>query len=567
MVLQEPKDDVTIEEELRDLLAEGGVAEPDATRLSPLILNKGIFPALPPEHRDNATLSDAQETAATHLASSYKTYRGRMDAALMDFLTILMGWGREYIYSNRRGRSVWKLFSDTVGAFFEALKSQRLDVDFYRALPLLRGHEGESEPEFRQRRKQLVGLLHSRGLIDPAQVISPRSLRGEWQGAREYGILSVDPENLEFWLHSLGRQAIEETLPLWEAEPPDSLGWFALNFSEAVCTWQVAEGQPGSTWDDGREEVEAPYAAFARVLYRAWSGRRDDIRLQQAWFYYSWFAANHLDGPEDEAMRADLRESARELLGRLRQLLAYANQDGTKEAFLDLRPTLDEATEVHFHFDSLWSVTKVLLLALRSLSVPAVNSGLRYWREVHELEDDQPPEPWRWVPDQIAQMFHGYLRNIQADDPLLETFREDFASYCLSRLKTRKDTTREGDDPVTDLDMVEKDPAWRRCYVRAVRELRVNPKGRGHHVLHWLKDHDPDEEVREAARSGYKELRHDTSLPAGVSPRRPIFAAFWWIRQAHLLALGREVHPSKAQRTRRKEIRQTREMEGAQESR
>ena len=45
------------------------------------------------------------------------------------------------------------------------------------------------------------------------------------------------------------------------------------------------------------------------------------------------------------------------------------------------------------------------------------------------------------------------------------------------------------------------------------------------------------------------------------SPRRPLFEAFWWLRQAHLLTVGMKIDESGAMRTRRKELQRTREKE------
>ena len=66
----------------------------------------------------------------------------------------------------------------------------------------------------------------------------------------------------------------------------------------------------------------------------------------------------------------------------------------------------------------------------------------------------------------------------------------------------------------------------------------------------------------EAARRGFSDSfldRKKPNLDDGASPRRPLFEAFWWLRQAHLLTLGKEIDESGAMRTRRKELHRTRE--------
>ena len=106
-------------------------------------------------------------------------------------------------------------------------------------------------------------------------------------------------------------------------------------------------------------------------------------------------------------------------------------------------------------------------------------------------------------------------------------------------------------------------PAWRQCYVQALAALRVNPGGRAHRTLFWLLNNDPDDTVKELAKKAHKRVRHlDRSKPnldEGASPRRPLFEAFWWLRQAHLITLGVEIDQAGAMRTRRRELHRTRE--------
>ena len=80
-------------------------------------------------------------------------------------------------------------------------------------------------------------------------------------------------------------------------------------------------------------------------------------------------------------------------------------------------------------------------------------------------------------------------------------------------------------------------------------------------MLNFASMKDPEADVREAAREAYDETRREVLLPPGSSPRRAIFAAFWWLRQAHLHALESEVDSQGAQRTRQKETRRTKEEE------
>ncbi len=97
--------------------------------------------------------------------------------------------------------------------------------------------------------------------------------------------------------------------------------------------------------------------------------------------------------------------------------------------------------------------------------------------------------------------------------------------------------------------------------IRALQDLRSNPGGTGHHVLHWSAGHDPDERIRKAAASCEQWLRHQRTLPERLSPRRLVLWAFWWLKQAHALELGVPVDPAGAQRTRRKENERAKALE------
>lgn len=214
-------------------------------------------------------------------------------------------------------------------------------------------------------------------------------------------------------------------------------------------------------------------------------------------------------------------------------------------------------------FGSPWQAVNALLLVFAEMAKQSVSTDLRYWNETGK---PSPPEPYVLIPRLIANCF--YPRNLRAEiekDPTLSSFRGEFSKFCLSRLRTRKNETKDAskESNLRDEDFVEPRPWWRLCYVKAIRELGVNPAGKAHKTLFWLSQNDPDADVKTAAKSAYNIIRHkdgkDAMSQPGVSPRRPLFAAFWWLRQAHLLNLGIQVDAIGADRTRDKEIRRTRE--------
>lgn len=157
-------------------------------------------------------------------------------------------------------------------------------------------------------------------------------------------------------------------------------------------------------------------------------------------------------------------------------------------------------------------------------------------------------------------------------DAELGELRGQLAAFCLRGLadrwtaEERAAAERDGRQRTND-DMLERSPDWRYCLVRAAMALHVNPEGKTHRLLHAASRLDPDPEVRGVAHEAYEKMRRSKGLPKDVSPRRSIMTALWWVRQAHLLALGVEIDADGAQRTRVKELTRTKDQERAEQQR
>lgn len=220
-----------------------------------------------------------------------------------------------------------------------------------------------------------------------------------------------------------------------------------------------------------------------------------------------------------------------------------------------------------FQLEGLWEGMRQLLLAMRALKSPCVASDLRYWEEAGADASHyprQPEEPWRCIPAKLVESFHAFVSKEEAKDPELKGLRSEFASFCLNGLRdTWSEKERKAAEASgrlrTNEDMVETSPDWRYCRIRAAKTLAINPDGRGHRLLETASRIDPDPDVREVANDAYQSLRRGVTLPEGVSPRRAVLGAFWWLRQAHLKALNIEIDRDGAQRTRIKELSRTKE--------
>ena len=282
--------------------------------------------------------------------------------------------------------------------------------------------------------------------------------------------------------------------------------------------------------------------------------------LLKAWWYLSYVIYSWVKGDLESKLSDDLKnkliESASGHIGILRSVLRDTPEEFEKDGVQDF---YDKAFYVLLSFAPAWKRLKPLLLAFTEMTKQAVSSDLRTWPEHDSTEN--PPQPYARVPNWIeVAMYPQNLKNELKEDRYLQELREEFAKFCLGRLRTK--VKNKGAD-YTDEDFVEPRATWRWCYVQALAALRVNPGGRGQKTLFWLLNNDPDETVRELAKKAHKKVRHldrgKPNLDEGASPRRPLFEAFWWLRQAHLITLDIDVDPAGAMRTRRRELHRTRE--------
>jgi hypothetical protein len=305
---------------------------------------------------------------------------------------------------------------------------------------------------------------------------------------------------------------------------------------------------------------ETPWAKALEPLLGLIRERRERNRNEGQLAFAHWQAAIlccELDsGALDKAHRSSLGREATECLGRLRLAVRQAPNTGFSDAELTkewnrgvraailLRRTLGG-----------WQAAKALMLLLRSVAFPVVTIDLDYaLGSTPERTDESFGRPhWQEgmkLPNQIALALGGSLQDEL--DPVQTELRTRFAEFCLQRLRSKSSHV---EDEAARPEVNEPDPIWRYGYVRAIRELRVNPYGRGHRTLYWTMEHDPDEKVRFAAKEAYHEIRQNVALQEGRSPKASLFAAFWWLRQAHRLSLGLPVDGPAAQRTRAKELR------------
>ena len=401
--------------------------------------------------------------------------------------------------------------------------------------------------------------------------------RQEWSNS-DFG----NPEQIEFWLIWRFRNNAEhrDTISLntlqqaFSSFPKDVLADKILGLLHAI-EYAMNIGFASGTerlnpMGDGWRVVARELIPFLELLNeKEPESSRERASLLKAWWglfvtiYYSGMGGLEYDLSDE--LRDRLVASAAKYMGMLRKVLREMPEDfeGRDSTGAPVYDFYHKAFEVLLIFSTPWRCLKSLLLAFTEMTVPAVASDLRPWPE---SDKEPPPHPYNQIPSWIGiSMYPQNLRDELERDPHLQGLREEFAKFCLERVKTKKINTNRSEkvSDYADGDFVEPRPIWRQCYVQAVTALRVNPGGRAHRTLFWLSKNDPDEDVREFAKRAHRQIRHlnrnKPNLERGASPRRPLFEAFWWLRQSHLLTLGKEIDQNGAMRTRRTELHRTRE--------
>ena len=385
-----------------------------------------------------------------------------------------------------------------------------------------------------------------------------------------------DPEQIEFWFIWRFRNNAErcniirlDTLrQAFSDFPEDVLGDKILGLLHAIGYALNIAGL--DSLNEGWQVVADDLIPFMELLNdKEPELSRERASLLKAWWRLSvviyYRSMGGMESDLSDELRNRLVASAAKHMGMLRKVLRETPEDfaGEDSAGAPISDFYDKAFKVLLIFSAPWKCLKALLLAFTEMRVPAVASDLRSWPE---SEREAPPHPYNQVPMWIGiAMYPQNLRDELKRDPHLQGLREEFAKFCLERLKTKKVETSRSEkvSDYADEDFVEHRRSWRQCYVQAVTALRVNPGGRAHRTLFWLSKNDPDENVREYAHRSHRQIRHlnrrKPNLERGASPRRPLFEAFWWLRQSHLLTLGKNIDQAGAMRTRRTELHRTRE--------
>lgn len=540
----------------RRRLTDHGLAAADATWIASAILElHGLAEGVP---YANAQDADIPLCLVDELGKTWKQSNGDRDAALGVLIDI---FAVDHLPPREEPTAEQKDAIERLRRFVDTSRNHGVNFGaaFTRTL-VLRPSTDATAARWITRRFVACNAISVGDVVSRDGVLALGDQPDWWDLQRSYGNRSdhsTDPTLLHLWLEIQGPRAAHHFLDkLPELSLPEFLR-LARGLAYAFGIWPRFQNHihPELFADRGADFAAICQRVFKEADRRAATFKVAPDDLRHVWLRFAWMAIDATGEWVPEDCRTRLLRAAADDIGRLRPLLRRAGTEDA-EQLKALDPHFRSCIFLLFKLGSLWQATKPLLFAFRATNTRAVGFDLRYWPT---SSHDDPPVPWEMIPRSLMNLLHHYMGREQADDPQLEEYRTEFALCCLERLKTRARRSKQTGS--AESGQVESDAAWREGFIQAARALCVNPKGKGHHVLNWVGKNDPDDTVREVAVTAYAELRHQPSLPKGLSPRRAVFDAFWWLRQAHLASLGLDdsIDHDGANQTREEEARRTTE--------
>lgn len=565
----EPVDDRPLLERATAALVHEGCPKPDAGWLASALMDGEVLPA------QHAAIKEGELTFPAlcrleHFARHFKTATDRDTAILQGFDTLGVA---DRPYERAVNYGPWPFFEPEARRFLTLCTQHGVNFsDAFRRV----GHLSKHPPGL-AKTLATFGALDIAAQIDWRKFDSVADLAGWWpsgHGSAQAAEEDRDPTTLVFWLARVGSAALAAVTPRIEKASGEDLVRLARAAARSIGTWLMRPDSLSESFGPtGYLEKGEEFATAAQRIFDVLDERVSrapgtaEMSLKVLWFRFALMSFDRHPETMDPVLRRRVYNAASDEIGRMRPIFRSAAEPMAATRFAAVRDHYDCCIGIVFGLGTLWEALKPVLLAFCALRAQAVAPDLRFWCEQERDGKEQPAWlAWSVVPMNIAAAIHNCSGREQKHDADLESARTEFAEFCLEKLKTSKrrrdDQSQDSAaDPVVASALVEPDPNWRECLVRAVRELRVNPAGKGHHILHHASQHDPDDRVKEAAKVAYAELRRGWSASRKVSPRTMLLAAFWWLRQAHLLSLDIDVDADGAQRTRDQERRRTTEPE------
>lgn len=211
------------------------------------------------------------------------------------------------------------------------------------------------------------------------------------------------------------------------------------------------------------------------------------------------------------------------------------------------------------------AILRQLLVALRTSPHPCSNESLDFRPKRQIIGDIAPVDFDGLTPEYcLSCLIDLLIGSGQIKDRRRELCIET-ADYFSSRLKFRKTKGRTRSENALngyykESQCVESSPVWRRAYAEALGELGYNSNGEIH-LLDFVRKHDPDESVREAAHSSYRLIHREQTKE--LDDYKSLRAAFWALRMAQRQELQLPVELAQAKLLRRQEMRNERQTDAS----
>ena len=522
---------LSLTERLSDALSVAGLTT-DAPWVAVALVSTGCVPG------DD----DAIDVLDRILADAFRGWKHFDDKhatvlKLIQALRSFSGFPRP-LYSRSAKREDWDVKRDSCKHFVRECDNN--GVDFAKALESI-AKTGQSGPgaagnrafELRSMAEYLceAEVLDPRRLFESAKLVANAKAFGWWGGgssSQQVDEECCDPTSPTFWLNI----GLEPFLKCMRAVFADASDEDAADFATGVVSTLRRAGVQTIRDNDYSAPGRIRRAVFQELDKRVGTRPREaNASLRKVWLRLAnevpdkYVSELGPDRPRCLVAGADFE------LGQWRARIKKTSSENATNVFSEEFPWMNACADVLFSQTSPWSALRALLLVFRNLNQLAVKADVSYW-ERGEVDSDVPA-PWNQLPEAIVGVFHAGASQEQEKDADLSRMRTELCRFCLERLKS----TEPGGPPK------EPNPDWRLAYIWAARELRMNPDGSGHRVLHYVAEKDPDAEVARFAREVYDEMRHRPSLPDGMSPRRAISNALIWLFQAHYLTLAPDDQP------------------------
>ncbi|MCR9392658.1 hypothetical protein NB526_19965 [Vibrio alginolyticus] len=244
-------------------------------------------------------------------------------------------------------------------------------------------------------------------------------------------------------------------------------------------------------------------------------------------------------------------------IGILRKEITEACQPEEQKRYDDqLKQLLEELDRLHPN-----KSFRHRLLLMRSSANPLADESV----SLRNQSDYSSFSHWyQSIGDHATRLFHSSVV-VNLDEPpenhlkaLMEPYvicTNELAEFCLSRLRLRKGEKLKDKQYIVE-QIVEQSSVWRQGYLKALTELGVDLNGKVHKAVYFIKQSDPDPDVRAIASECYKAVRRNTKKnPTIADLKRGIIAAEWWLLICQRKNLGMTINPEDALKTRRNLMR------------